>query len=111
MLRRSKMVKGAVKCSECGATVDVSNGKLVEQCPYCGTYLEYDDGVVRTDHTERYVDEAKIRELELEYAEDKEIRDRLQKDKRVWWKDLAIIFGLLFAMMIIGSILEKIGII
>lgn len=98
----------SVKCPECGATFEIKDGKMLKYCQYCGTVLEYDDGVLRTEHTERTVDEAKIRELELQYQEDKEIRERnAGKNPFVY---MFMLMGFLFMMLIVTALLKRCGI-
>lgn len=49
-----------VKCPECGAALDVSDGRKQIFCSYCGTKILLDDGVERKEITNRYVNEAEI---------------------------------------------------
>lgn len=53
----------SLKCPECGATLDVEEGKKFYFCNYCGTKILIDDG--NTNNTNRIVDEARIREAEI----------------------------------------------
>ena len=47
-------------CPNCGAPV----GKDAKFCSQCGSPIVIDDGVKRSEHTYRKVDEARIREAE-----------------------------------------------
>ena len=49
-----------VKCPECGAALDVSDGRKQIFCSYCGTKILLDDGIERKEITNRYVNEAEI---------------------------------------------------
>lgn len=53
----------SLKCPECGATLDVEEGKKFYFCNYCGSKILIDDG--NTNNTNRIVDEARIREAEI----------------------------------------------
>lgn len=54
----------SLKCPECDATLDVEEGKKFYFCNYCGSKILIDDG--NTNNTNRIVDEARIREAEIE---------------------------------------------
>lgn len=54
----------AVVCPNCGAKIQVKEGTPFCFCTYCGTQIHLDDG--STTHTYREVDEARIKEAELE---------------------------------------------
>lgn len=56
----------SINCPSCGADLEIKDGKNIAFCPYCGSKVKYDDGVERSEHTERTIDEAKIKEMELE---------------------------------------------
>jgi hypothetical protein len=61
-----------LKCPECGATIQVEEGRQKCFCTYCGTQLYFDDGNKTItyheikEHTERTIDEARIKEAENE---------------------------------------------
>ena len=52
----------AVVCPNCGAKIQVKAGTPFCFCTYCGTQIHLDDGSV----THREIDEARIREAELD---------------------------------------------
>ena len=47
-------------CTNCGAPI----GKDAKFCSQCGSPIVIDDGVKRSEHTVRHIDEARIRENE-----------------------------------------------
>ena len=49
-------------CPNCGAPV----GKDAKFCSQCGSPIVIDDGIKRSEHTIRHIDEARIRESETE---------------------------------------------
>ena len=49
-------------CPNCGAPV----GKDAKFCSQCGSPIVIDDGVKRSEHTVRHIDEARIRESEAD---------------------------------------------
>ena len=62
-----------MKCSNCGATISVQEGKAVQFCQFCGNQVIIDDGSTKTtNYNHRYIDEAEIRRIEAE----KERRER-----------------------------------
>ena len=66
-----------LKCPSCGASVQPTEGRRIFNCANCGSPLEYDDGIIRTYHETRYVDEAEIlkQKVELERIKDKKRQD------------------------------------
>ena len=72
----------SIKCPSCGADLEIKDGKNIAFCPYCGSKVTYDDGVERSEHTERTIDEAKIKEMELEAKRlEFEERENIRNDK------------------------------
>ena len=64
------MATYTLKCPSCGANISLEGEHKKAYCPYCGTQVLIDDGVVRQEIVHRYVDEAEIikakQELEIE---------------------------------------------
>lgn len=56
----------SLKCPECGADIDIEEGHKQCFCKYCGTKILIDDG--NSTYTYRKVDEARIKEAEVEKA-------------------------------------------
>ena len=54
----------ALYCPNCGGTVkyDIDSGKKRFFCIHCGSQILIDDDIIRTEHKEVIVDEAKIQE-------------------------------------------------
>lgn len=69
-----------VKCPVCGAPITNQSGAPQIFCSYCGQRLVIDDGVKRSEHTYRKIDEARIREAEarIKVAEAKERQEALR---------------------------------
>ena len=101
----------SLKCPECNANLSVDGDLKQCFCQYCGTKILIDDG--STTHTYRQVDEARLKEAEvqqllelkkLEIAEQK----RLDKKKRL--KTLALVtLGLVVAAYIFAEHLDSFG--
>ncbi len=74
-----------LKCPHCGASVEPTTGNRLFKCSNCGRTLEYDDGVVRTYHETRHIDEAGIlkQKVELERIKDQRRRDNHDLKKQV----------------------------
>lgn len=68
-----------MKCPECGATIQVEEGRNKCFCTYCGTQLYFDDEVKREvhEHIHHEIDEAEIRKAEA-YEEIE--KQRLEKE-------------------------------
>lgn len=75
----------SIKCPECGAELDVNEGRSSCFCSYCGTKILLDDSVERKEVTHRYVDEAEIvksrNAIELERMK---MEERKRNDKNIW---------------------------
>ena len=56
-----------VHCPYCGGAVkfDVDAGKKSCFCVHCGQQIILDDEVIRTEHVERKIDEARIHEADI----------------------------------------------
>lgn len=97
----------ALKCSECGANLSVDANQRQCFCQYCGTRLIVDDGT--SMHTYREIDEARIKEAEmnaqirlkeLEIEEKKQMAAQKAKARKV---NLAILSGTIgILLMVIG---------
>ena len=56
----------SLKCPECGSDIDIEEGHKQCFCKYCGTKILIDDG--NSTYTYRKVDEARIKEAEVDKA-------------------------------------------
>ena len=101
-----------IECPYCGGNLNIESGLTTCFCNYCGKQLYINDGVqrieIKKNETIHYVDDAKLRELELKeqqrirYAEQKKreeeerkrTRQRIQEEKnrkvKRWWIIVAI---------------------
>jgi len=94
----------AVICPSCGAKIKVKAGTPFCFCTYCGTQIHIDDG--STTHTHREVDEARIREAELEAMlklKKMELAEKRRQDCKKAAKYLAVAIG---ALGIVALILK-----
>ena len=55
----------AVKCPQCGAEIEITEERQFCFCRYCGTKIIIDDEIQRSEHKHIIIDEARIREVEL----------------------------------------------
>ena len=90
----------AMTCPKCGASIQQQEGRDVAYCSYCGTKLLVDDGSAKV--TYRTVDEARIRELEIEQERERR-RTELEEKRRPGRVKLSIVLGGTgFLMMLVG---------
>lgn len=78
-----------LRCTNCGADLQIDSERKEAYCTFCGTKLFVDDESIRI--TNRIVDEARLKEAEvrlkrLEYEHERELRqeNRLQEHRRVF---------------------------
>lgn len=93
-------VQGIV-CPKCGANIELKDGQRISFCSYCGSAIEYDDGVQRTEHKsdikfsiptiEKLVENQKEIKLEKMRIEEE---DRKRKEKM-----LPYVFGVLLLII------------
>ena len=75
-----------LKCSNCGAALEIDSERTQAFCSYCGAKLFIDDENINI--TNRIVDEARIKEAEvrlkeLEYQHERELREEfIRKEKK-----------------------------
>ena len=55
----------SIRCPSCGGGLRIPPDRDFIFCTYCGSQIHYDDGVARCEVTHRYIDEARLRELDL----------------------------------------------
>lgn len=91
-----------VKCPGCGADLTVKDeNRDFMFCEYCGTKVRLDD----YQETHRYVDEARIKEAELEIKK-LEVEEKRREDEK---KDRPIALAVLIGMIVVGKVLIIIG--
>ena len=62
----------SMRCPSCGAEIQIPEGKPFFFCTFCGTQIHVEDGTIRVEITKnvnienRYVDVARLRQLELQ---------------------------------------------
>ena len=55
------------KCPACGANLDLETDKDYFFCPHCGAKVLQESDHIVVEHVTRTIDEAKIKEIELEH--------------------------------------------
>jgi DNA-directed RNA polymerase subunit RPC12/RpoP len=106
----------SLKCPECGADISIEEGHKQCFCQYCGAKIMIDDG--STTHTYRKVDEARIKEAEVEREirlkelelelYDKQAKEKNQKLSHKYLNAaifIVILISILF--MIVGKITKN----
>lgn len=79
------MMPITLKCPECGASIQVEDGRDKCFCTYCGAQLYLDDGTAKImyheikEQTNRFVDEAKVKEAELKLHKWKFMEERARQ--------------------------------
>ena len=61
----------SLTCPSCGATLEKPVESNYTFCSYCGTKCFVDDGVERTEHTERFVDETEAKKIEADLEKER----------------------------------------
>lgn len=101
-----KMV--SLKCPECKANLSIEANRKQCFCQYCGTQIMIDDG--STSHTYRKVDEARLREAEVnEHIRMRELeleeKKYADKQKTKFFKiKLSIVLAIIGVLMMILGI-------
>lgn len=99
-----------IKCPECGASLDVEEGRKNLFCSYCGSKVMINN---ENEHIYRHIDEARIKEAEIEREiklkqMEIESEDTFSKKKLV--KIWLVVTGALLIVGIIGSIFKVDGV-
>ena len=94
----------SLKCPECNATLSVEGDRKYCFCQYCGAKILIDDG--STTHTYRKVDEARIREADIQ--ENIRLRELMLEEKKFAAKErmkaIKIKLSIILAVLAIGLI-------
>ena len=88
----------SLKCPECGANLSIEKERDYCYCQYCGTKIILDNG--STTHTYRNIDEARIKEAELESALRMKEIEITEKNKAIKIK-ASIILGIIGSLLLI----------
>lgn len=99
----------ALKCPECGAKLQIEDGHKECFCQYCGHKILLDDGSVETTYTYRKVDEARIKEAEVDKLirlKELEIKQK-ELDRKAKSKTFKAKLGIIFVLF--GIILIFVG--
>lgn len=104
------MTVTSFKCPNCGADLQVEEGRTMCFCNYCGTQIHIDDGTIRVNITKRIVDEARLRELDLQEQnrirqEANESQKEAEAKKKItnWWTAVVVcqaVFAIIFMLSI-----------
>lgn len=107
----------SVSCNNCGANISIDPNNISNFCPYCGTQLFYDDGVLRTEIENNInlninqrlyqYDEVKIKELEFQREMYEKSSEREAKQRKMWMCIFAFFATIFFAMGIAAAFLWK----
>lgn len=79
----------SLSCPNCGATLQIPEGKERFFCTFCGSQIQVDDGKITIDLNaninidQRYTDVARLKELQLQEKE-QERQETKQKQQRRW---------------------------
>lgn len=98
------------KCKSCGAILPQAKGGEVVICEFCNTPNVIDDGTVRVDITNHYVDEVRLKELEIERLREENYRleVRSEEERNAEWKKLLLLWlGVLGCLFALGSIFDS----
>lgn len=95
-----------LKCPACGANLEIESDRKTAFCTYCGEkILVHNDN----EYTYRHIDEARLREIELEEREleekikDKEKREHFRKTRNkvmIWLLIISFVLVVISAVLI-----------
>ena len=98
-----------LRCKNCGAELQIDPERKQAFCSYCGTRLLLDDESINI--TNRFVDEARVREAEvrlkeLEYEHERELREELlrQEQKKTYRLSVGVYLAALIITYFVGSL-------
>ncbi|MBR4446091.1 MAG: TM2 domain-containing protein [Solobacterium sp.] len=107
-----KLIK--MTCPSCGANLELQTDNAVAFCQYCGAKLMLDDESVNVNITNRFVDEAQIKALDLEKqrfeTEQEKYKDYLEKENE-WKKILYMWLGASAATFFFYTLFQNVPII
>lgn len=84
----------AVKCPNCSAALNLEEGRTSYFCQYCGTPVILDDESVRINITNRIVDEAQVKAVDLEKQkfEQRQVNYESFQEKEAEWKKILLLW-------------------
>ncbi|MBR3044451.1 MAG: threonine/serine exporter family protein [Oscillospiraceae bacterium] len=99
----------SLNCPNCGASVQIPEGKNLFFCTYCGSQIQIDDGKITIDLNaninlnHQYSDVARLKELELQEQERKrqELAAKKEKLKPLWWLGGVLVWLIICAAIIL----------
>ena len=96
-----------LNCPKCGGKLSFNGNRTLMFCAYCGTEIFLDDEVKRSEHTYTYrkIDEARIKEAEVEkdiHYMNLDYKEREQKRDN---KLILIYFGIMIALFIFAMLM------
>ena len=97
-----------LRCEECGGTMTIDKSRSVLSCPYCGsTKIVVDSDEVKMER----IRNERIKDVEI-HKQDQEMEkwQTHETERKKTIKYCTIIFAVLFLLLILGAILEQIGI-
>ena len=92
-------------CPSCGATLEKPTEANYTSCSYCGTKSFVDDGVERTEHTERFVDEAEFKKIDADLEKTRLLFQEKERESKRTIKKTVIYVSLFTAVFIILIVL------
>ncbi len=84
-----------IKCPNCGANISVSDDRDLFFCEYCGAKIDKSGGKITFEVINRIVDEAKIKEVELERQKLKETNPVNTLKNLLIWCGVGVVIVLL----------------
>ncbi len=92
----------SVKCPECNAVLSIEKDRNMAFCSYCGAKIMLNN---ENEHVYREIDEARIREAELEQMVRLKELEIEEKDRDRTRKGVAIGFGVALIFVIVGALM------
>ena len=90
-----------IKCPKCGGELHISEGRKDCFCEYCGSHLLLDE-LNSVTNIQVFRDEARLKELEMEEAREKEFKEKQEKHR-----NLVKIFLVSYCLLFMFCILIK----
>ena len=92
----------SVKCPECNAVLSIEKNRNMAFCSYCGAKIMMNN---ENEHIYRQIDEARIREVELEQMIRLKELEIEEKDRDRTRKGVAIAFGIALIFVVVGALM------
>ena len=91
------------KCPSCGGDLNLETDGDYFFCPHCGVKVVRDDDRIVIEHVNRSIDEAKLKEIELEHEK---FNHKTSKEKKALICAL-IAFSIGGVLLLLGSLFSK----